>query len=202
MPASLVAATVMSAAMSVGGVESRTTTSKLAVPTLPSESAAEHCTVVVPSRNSEPLAGVHVTALGRSGTPSSAAVTEYPTFEPDAPFASTTSVPGVVNVGGVVSTLHVRVAVAEFEAASVARTRNVCGPGASPEYDCGDEHAVNEPESSEQESVPSFVPKPKLAFPVATVPDGPEVIETDGGVVSWTTTLKRHRGRAEREARA
>ena len=125
IPAGDVAVTVMSPAMILGGVESLTWTPKLAVPVLPNVSAAVQVTVVVPIGNFVADAGEQLTALGRSGTPLSAAVTEYVTIAPSGPFASTVIPLGALKVGGVRSTVHEREAVLELFDASVALTWNV-----------------------------------------------------------------------------
>ena len=57
--------------ISTGSTVSTTVTTKLPLPVLPALSVAAHVTVVVPTANVEPLAGVH-TGVSAPSTPSSA----------------------------------------------------------------------------------------------------------------------------------
>ena len=89
-------------------------------------------------------------------------------------------------------TVHVRAAgeASTLEAASVARTSNVCEPFASAEYALGELHEPHAPLSrrhwnAEADSLEVNV---KLAELTATVPEGPESIVVSGAVVSGAGT--------------
>src|SRR5262245_50779871 len=82
---------------SAGGVVSRTVTVKPAWPTLPWLSAAVQRTGVVPSPNTEPDGGRHVT--GTVPSRSSLAVTVKLGTAPAGPAASTVRSPGPVTTG-------------------------------------------------------------------------------------------------------
>ena len=86
-----------------GGVASVNTTVTVndAVPVLPAASVAEQLTVVVPSGNVEPEAGVQTAATEPSML--SVAVTVNDTVLPDAEVASVVMADGTVRTGGVVS---------------------------------------------------------------------------------------------------
>src|SRR5919108_428978 len=101
-PAALVASTIAFAGtVTTGPVVSATVTVNDAEPVLPFESAALQLTVVEPSANVAPLAGVQVTATG----PSMASVADavYVKTAPVAPVASTVAFAGPVTTGPVVS---------------------------------------------------------------------------------------------------
>jgi hypothetical protein len=85
-----------------GGVVSSTTTGNVPVAWLPCESVAVQTTVVVPSANLEPDAGLHATATAPS-TVSVAVGCSYVTVAPDASTASTVRSASPVIDGGVVS---------------------------------------------------------------------------------------------------
>jgi hypothetical protein len=78
-----------------------TVTVNEAAPVLPRASVAVHVTVVEPSGNVAPLAGVQVAATAPSTT--SLAVALYVTIAPVAPVASTVALAGTVTTGRVVS---------------------------------------------------------------------------------------------------
>jgi hypothetical protein len=94
----------------------------------------------------------------------------------------------IVVCGAVVSIVHVRVAgeASRFPTPSVARTRNVCDPAASPLNDLGLAHAVNAPASSEHANVEptSVAEKLNVAEVVLLRSAGPLRIVVSGGVVS------------------
>src|SRR5262245_60667488 len=92
-----------------GGVVSLTVTWNVAVAVFPAASLAVQLTVVVPSGNSEPDAGVQLTATGPSTL--SVAVTVYPTCAPPGSVASAVMSAGTVITGGVVSASRVTVTV-------------------------------------------------------------------------------------------
>ncbi len=92
---------------------------------------------------------------------------------------------GVVSAGGAI--VHERLTgELVFPAASVARTSKAREPVESPEYDCGEEHALHAPPSSRHSKVEpsSLEVNSKVADVDVTVPDGPDVMVTVGGVVS------------------
>jgi hypothetical protein len=85
-------------------------------------------------------------------------------------------------------TVHVRDAgdVSALPAASVARTSNVCEPFARLEYALGEEHELQFPLSRRHRKVEpvSVDANWNDAEALETVPDGPELIDVSGGVVS------------------
>ena len=85
---------MLAGTVTVGGVVSRTVTVKLPAAGLPAASDEEHETVVTPSGNVTPEAGVHVTA-GLAGSVS-VAVATYVTTAPDGPVASAVMAAGTV----------------------------------------------------------------------------------------------------------
>jgi hypothetical protein len=88
-------------------------------------------------------------------------------------------------IGGAVSTVQLAVFVAVLPAASEPRSVNVCEPSASPEYETEVEHAAGVPLSSWQVTVVAPVALNEICAEVMfVVPDGAEVIDSDGGVVS------------------
>jgi hypothetical protein len=92
--------------------------------------------------------------------------------------------------GADVLTVNERVAgvVSTFFAASVAFTRKLCDPGASPVYDCGEVQGVNAAESRLQVNVDgdSLELNAKSAEVTPIVPLGPEVIVVSGAAESST----------------
>jgi hypothetical protein len=111
----------------VGPVVSRTVTVNEAAPVLPRASVAVQVTVVVPSGNVNPLAGVQVT----STTPSTVSVADAVQVNaaPDGLVASTVAFPGTVTTGGVVSlTVTVNEAVPVLPRTSVAVHVTVVAP--------------------------------------------------------------------------
>ena len=75
---------------------------------------------------------------------------------------------------------------------SAARTANVCVPTASPEYDAGEEQAVQPPPSSEHVNVApdseAENEKPAVVAPVCAA--GAESIDVSGGVLSIVTVVE------------
>jgi hypothetical protein len=104
-----------------------TVTVKDAVPLLLRASVAVQVTVVVPSGNVDPLAGVQLTATLPSTT--SLAVTLYVKITPVAPVASTVALAGTVTTGRVVSvTVTVKEAAPLLPRASMAVHVTVVAP--------------------------------------------------------------------------
>src|SRR6266498_2270073 len=121
-----------------GGVVSTTVTVNEPCPVLPCASVALHCTVVVPSGNVEPLAGVHVTATLPSTM--SVALAVYVTTAPLALVASAVMFAGSVSAGGVVSTTVTwNVAVPVLCCVSVALHVTVVVPSANVEPLAGEQ---------------------------------------------------------------
>ena len=98
-------------------------------------------------------------------------------------------------MAGTASTVNARVAAPtwRFLAVSTARTRNVCGPSASPVSSTGDEQELNAPASTLQsnrsrsgsgEEKPKLVSREPMVVPCA----GPESIVLVGGVRSTVNT--------------
>ena len=182
-----VASTVMFAGRcNVGAVLSETVTLKLPVARLPAVSVAEQETVVVPSGNVAPEAGVHATEtlpLTRS-----VAVAVNVTAAPDEPVASTVMFDGRCNVGGVVFvTVTVKLPLALWPAASRAEHVTVVVPSANVLPEAGAHVGTTLPSTR---SV-------AVAVNVTAAPDGPvagTVMSAGrcnaGPVVSETVTVK------------
>jgi hypothetical protein len=101
-PLGPVASTVMSpGTVTTGGVFCWTVTAKNPVAVFPALSVAEQVTLVVPSGNAEPEAGVQVT--GTEPSTRSEAEAENVTIAPLAPVALTVMLAGTVTTGGVLS---------------------------------------------------------------------------------------------------
>lgn len=99
-----------------------------------------HVTVVFPTRNREPDAGLQLTA--GAGSTRSAAVAVYVTFTPLARDAFTVIPEGTLSDGGVVSrTRTSKLAVLAFPALSVAEQLTVVCPSRNVEPDA-DEHVT------------------------------------------------------------
>jgi uncharacterized protein YhbP (UPF0306 family) len=127
-PVPLVASTVAFAGtVTTGPVVSVTVTVKEADPLLAFVSVAVHVTVVGPSGNVDPLAGVQVTGRGPS-TPSLADAVKL-NVAPVAPVASTVAFAGTVTTGPIVSaTVTVKEAAPLLALVSVAVHVTVVGP--------------------------------------------------------------------------
>lgn len=106
----------------------------------PAESVAVHVTVVVPTRKSEPDAGLQLTV--GAGSTRSVAVAVYVTFTPPARDAFTVIPDGTLSDGGVVScTSTSKLAVLVLPALSVAEQLTVVCPSRNVEPDAA-EHAT------------------------------------------------------------
>jgi len=129
-PAGLVASTLaLAGTITTGLTVSVTVTMNEAAPVLLCASVALHVTVVAPSGNTVPLAGVQLTAMG----PSMLSVAEVVNVNvaPSGPVASTMAFPGTVTTGGVTSfkfTVTVKLPVARLPARSLAEHCTVVVP--------------------------------------------------------------------------
>ena len=124
-----------------GAVVSTTFTLKLALAVFPVESRPVQPTVVVPSPNVLPDAGVQLTA--GAGSTLSTAVTVKVTAAPEGPVASAVLFPGVLRVGAAESvTVIVKVPLAWFPEKSVAVQVTVVVPRAKVLPDAGEHPTV------------------------------------------------------------
>src|SRR5258708_11324425 len=120
----------------VGGVVSTTVTRKAPVALLPCASVAEQPTEVWPSGNVERETGVQTTLTEPSTRSNAVAV--YVTTAPGGPVASAVMSDGSVRDGGVVSTTPIlKVPVATFPAASLAKQWTVVTPSGKSEPEGG-----------------------------------------------------------------
>jgi hypothetical protein len=181
VPEELGAATVMSAGtLTEGLVVSLTVTVNEPEAVLPRVSDVEQLTVVVPSGNVEPEAGVQLT--DRVPSTRSVAVAVNVTILPDALVASAMMFDGSVRVGAVVSlTVIVNDAVPVFPAASVAEQLTVVVVIGKVEPDAGLHVAVIEPSTLSVAVTVKLTEAPD--GPVASTVIGEGTVST-GGVVS------------------
>jgi hypothetical protein len=186
-PAALEAGVLMFAGtVTVGGCASVTVTRNVAVPVLPAVSVAEQVTVVAPTGNVDPDAGLHVN--GRAPSIASDADAENVTTAPAALVDDAVMSPGTVTVGPCLSaTVTLNVRVAELPAASDAVHVTVVTPSGNVDPDAGVQLGVIDPETAsdaEAENVTTTPPAPAAA---AVMSPGIVIV---GAVVSETTTWK------------
>jgi hypothetical protein len=186
-PVVLVASTVAFAGtVTTGPVVSVTVTVKDAAPLLPLVSVAVHETVVGPSGNVDPLAGVQVTGRGPS-TPSLADAVKL-NAAPVAPVASTVAFAGTVTTGPVVSaTVTVKDAVPLLPLASVAVQLTVVAPSGNVDPLAG-VHVTARGPSTRSVAVAVKLNAAPVALVASTVTFAGTV--TTGPVVSVTVTVK------------
>lgn len=133
----------------VGGVVSTTVTVKPADALLPASSVAVHETLVGPSGNVDPEAGVQTGVTDPSTR--SLAVAEKETLAPDGPVASAVIPPGTVRAGGVVSTtLIVKLPVALLPATSDAAQLTTVEPTGNVDPLAGEQCTVIAPSTTSE----------------------------------------------------
>src|SRR6185436_21063071 len=170
----------------VGGVVSRTVTVNEPVAVLPWVSVAVQFTVVVPSANVEPLAGVHSTATLPETR--SVAVAVNVTAAPLGLVASAVMFAGSVRTGGVVScTVTWTVAVPVLCCESVALHVTNVVPTANVEPLAGEQTTGRGPSASSEAAAVNVTTAPLGPVASTTMSSG---TTTFGGVVSPTVTLK------------
>src|SRR6266850_2144422 len=186
-PAALVASTVAFAGtVTTGPVVSVTVTVKVLVPAFAWLSVAVHVTVVAPTGNVEPLAGVHVVATAPSRTSVADAVNMKEA--PLALVASTVAFAGTVMTGPVVSvTVTVKVLVPAFAWLSVAVHLTVVAPTGNVDPLAG-VHVVATAPSSRSVADAVNMKEAPLALVASTVAFAGTVMT--GPVVSVTVTVK------------
>jgi hypothetical protein len=100
----------------------------------------------------------------------------------------------IVVCGAVVSIVQLCTAglPSTFPAASIARTRKLCDPAASPAYVCGDSQATKAALSSEHSKLEpgSLAVKLKLALVLEVSAGGAAVIVVSGGIVCGSSTVQ------------
>src|SRR2546422_6447655 len=180
-PEALVASRVISAETARDGrVVSTTITLKEALAEFPCESVAEQATVVVPSVNVDPDAGLHDARTDPSTR--SEAEAENVTLAPPGPVASTVRSEGTLRTGGVVSrivTVNVRVAV--LPATSLAVHETVVTPKGNVDPDAGEQPRELRPLTESEADAEYVREAPEEDVASATIGDGRVRV---GGVVS------------------
>jgi len=167
----------------VGGMVSSTVMVNVADPGLPDVSVAEHVTVLIPSANVLPEAGVHVAGKDPS-TMSEAVAAEYVTTAPDGDVATVMILAGVVTVGGVLSsTVMVNVADPGLPAASVAEHVTGVSPSANILPEIGVHVAGKAPSTLSEAVSPEYITKAPDGD-VASTPVISAGVVTVGGMVS------------------
>jgi hypothetical protein len=184
-------ATMFRGTVTTGAVvsTSATLTAKLALPMFPLVSAAVHVTVVVPTANGEPLAGLQLGVIAPS-TLSVAVAANIPIATPPSTFVVRFRGPGTTTIGAVSSisvTVTGSVAPPVLPEASVEEHETIVVPTPNWDPDAG-EHVIAGAASTSSLTVAVYVTASPAGSFVLTF-EGPLML-TVGEVVSLTVTRK------------